>query len=97
MTNTLNFPNRPVREWLIYENKIREAFGSFPQITNDETDRVCAVLRPLFMNAAESDAMWNDEMTGDERVVALNDWVSKQIFTLLWAVAFREFELNRLR
>ncbi|UCV28111.1 hypothetical protein [Ferribacterium limneticum] len=86
MTNISNFPDRPVREWKVFEGDISQ-FMRAKGASEDAIQHVCARLRPAFMRLAANSNLEVNAKTGEEAVQAVNAFFRKVTAGLLEEMA----------
>lgn len=82
MTNITKLPDRPVREWKVFEGGISE-FMRAKGASEDAIQHVCARLRPAFMKVAADNGKEIEAETGEEAVQAVNAYFHKVTAGLL--------------
>lgn len=95
MTNVTKLPDRPVREWAVFEggiSKFMRAHGA----SENEVLHVCARIRPAFMGVAADNHLMAEPKTPEEAVQAVNAFFHKVTAGLLEEMAALALENYRL-
>lgn len=95
MTNIIKLPDRPVREWAVFEDgvsKFMRAHGA----SENEALHVCARIRPAFMGVAADNQLMAQPKTPEETVQAVNAFFHKVTTGLLEEMAALALENYRL-
>lgn len=82
MTNITKLPDRPVREWKVFEDGIFQ-FMRANVASEDEVQHVCARIRPAFMRLAADNGLMVEAKTPEEAVQAVNAYFHKVTAGLL--------------
>lgn len=95
MSNVIRLPDRPVREWKIFESEISR-FLLESGATDSEAQHVCMRIRPAFLRLAASNDMGIEVTTGEGAVNAVNAYFHKVTCGLLDELAALALENHRL-
>ncbi|UCV15525.1 hypothetical protein [Quatrionicoccus australiensis] len=95
MTNISKLPDRPVREWKVFEGDISR-FMRANGASDDEVQHVCTRLRPAFMKVAADNGREIEAKTPEEAVHAVNAYFHKVTSGLLDEMAALALENYRL-
>lgn len=82
MTNITKLPDRPVREWKVFEDGIYQ-FMRANGASEDAIQYVCARLRPAFMKVAADNGLMLVAKTPEEILQAVNAYFHKVTAGLL--------------
>lgn len=93
--NVIRLPDSMQRQWLVFEGILRRELGA-AGVDPDVADAALERIKPLYLRHAKPNDI-PDGASPEERLKAINDWVTQFGGGLLLEILIREIQLINLR